>query len=108
MRTRWHWLRAENSELRVLDDTGVCSVAITHFDSVILALVDERWWPCARVIGDGLNVLESEFRQVDVPVLWSRIVALVAAGQLEGQGDFGAVHACRVRRRPHRARTRRR
>lgn len=109
LRRRWHWLRAENAELRVLTPAGLVSASLDHFDAVILARVPVEWELCARVIGNvlGSPELRDEFDQCASDLfLWSRLLALVDDGQLEGQGDFQTMRSTSVRRPPRRSRRR--
>ncbi len=100
MRTAWHWQRAENSELRILAESGVRSVPLSHFDALIVSIAGDLWTPCAQVLVNTIESPGSAFRQLGQELVWSRIRFLVDNGQLEGNDEFGPLHTSLVRRPP--------
>ena len=74
----WKKLRAENSELRVLDQNlTLLSAPLSFYDQQLLSLAGYDWRPMARIVGDIL-VRET----VGDLLLFSRLYALVDAGIL--------------------------
>jgi hypothetical protein len=74
----WEALRADNSELRVVDGAlTLASVPLSFYDEEIVSLVTSDWQPMARIVGDIL-----ERKAVDDILLFSRLYDLVDAGVL--------------------------
>ncbi len=99
-RAMWDRLGAENASLRLVGPDGLVSAPISHFDAMIAALATEEWQRSARIVGDAnWRKDDGGFRQTGDQFVWSRLCALVDAGQLEGEGDFASMRTSWVRRR---------
>lgn len=98
-RATWARLEREDADLRILDETGLASAPLTHFDAVILAGVTTVWQRCARVVGDAWHAASSgRYLQVGDSFIWYRLRELIDQGALEADGDLASMHTSRVRR----------
>jgi len=96
----WRRLRQENAPLRVVDETGLVSAPITHFDDAIVSLASGDWQNGARLVGTTIgNLIEHPPYQCpsDI-VLWGRLRALGEAGVLEISGDPSEMRGALARR----------
>lgn len=99
-RATWVRLQADDADLRILDDTGLVSVDITHFDPLITSFVNADWQRCARVIGDATYAASPGlYSQVSDNFIWWRLRELIDEGALEAEGDLDDLRASSVRRR---------
>jgi hypothetical protein len=98
-RARWARLRDENAALRVVEAGVLVSAPINYFDKLILSFVGEDWTRGARVVGDVFGQ-EPTYGAMDDMLLWSRVLALVDDGVLEGQGDLAMMATSSIRRTP--------
>ena len=98
-RSDWATLRAENTDLRVIDlDLNLVSVPITFFDEQLIANAEERWLKSARIIGQTMaKISDDSDYQVGDLLLATRVRALVKAGLLEGAGDLWRIQFSEVR-----------
>jgi hypothetical protein len=97
-RSDWARLRAENAPLRILDESGLVSAPITHFDELLMSCTVGQWRKAARVIGEALSTFwDGPFHQVGDVVLAARVRALAEAGRLESQGNLRRVRFSEVR-----------
>ena len=100
-RAAWARLEREDADLRVLGETGLLSVPLTHFDDVIRACVTSEWQRCALVVGEAWNAASpGPYYQASDAFVWFRLLELIDAGAFEGDGDLARMHESRVRRRP--------
>ncbi len=98
----WARLRRENAPLRVVCDGRLVSAPLTHFDPVLVAQASADWELAVKVVGRALHHLCVE---VDPPgqgvsdiVLFGRVQALGAAGDLEIRGPGPGLRDFEVRR----------
>ena len=80
----WAQLRAENAPLRIVDNATLVSAPVTHYDTRLVSAVAPKWQSAGWVLGRWYR----GFRPPNICFVLSRFAALVAAGQLEGEGDF--------------------
>jgi hypothetical protein len=104
-RETWRRLRTENAPLRVVDETGLVSAPITHYDDEILSCASDEWQKGARLVGTTMVTLwEAPLHQCPGDlILWSRVCALADAGVLELTGDRSKMGDSLVRRAPRRS-----
>jgi hypothetical protein len=97
----WLAQKHENSPLRILTDTGLESVSIKYFDTLILACSANDWLPSVRVVGDALTRLieEDAYAQARDHLIIGRLRRLVLDGALEANGDvFSGLSDIYIRR----------
>jgi hypothetical protein len=100
-RAIWHKLRAENAPLRTIGPNGIESIALSSFDSTLLAQVGLEWRPARSVvIYAAVAANTNDFFRVDMIVLAGRLQALVKEGRIEASGDISDWPAMQVRLPP--------
>jgi hypothetical protein len=99
-REKWRKLRAENAPIRVVDESGLVSAPITHFDAVILSCVSDDWQKGAGVVGTAMGeLMDTPYDQCPSDlVLWARVCALGDDGVLEITGDQSQMRNALVRK----------
>ena len=99
-RETWRGLKRENAPFRVIDEAGLVSVPITHFDEFLASFATDDWRPGARVVGDAMaaNWEAPPGRRVSDLVLIARVHALAAAGIFDIEGDVSSIRGLFVRR----------
>jgi uncharacterized protein DUF3658/uncharacterized protein DUF1835 len=98
-REKWRKLRAENAPIRVVDENGLVSAPITHFDAVILSCVSDDWQKGARVAGTTMGkLMDTPFDRCPSDlILWARVCALGDDGILEIAGGQSEMRGALVR-----------
>ncbi len=84
---RWAELVADGALLRVLQDGGLRSAPLDHFDHLILSAVGPEWKLGIRVIGDAIGASFDERVQINSDFLFMRLSELAKHGVLEAEGD---------------------
>jgi len=99
-RAIWRRLRQENAPLRIVNDTGLTSAPITHFDETIVEVASEQWQEGARVVGKTMaSFMDRRFSPCPSDlVLWARVRALAERGVLEIGGNPDEMRNTTVRR----------
>ncbi|MBY6240434.1 DUF3658 domain-containing protein [Methylosinus sp. Sm6] len=99
-REMWRRLRQENAPLRVVDETGLVSAPITHFDDAIVSCTSCDWQKGALVVATTMSKLNARplDRWPSDLLLWARVRALGEAGILEITGDGTEMRSTLVRR----------
>jgi len=94
----WTGLRTDDAPLRIVDERGLVSAPLTHFDELLVSCASDDWRRIARVLGTAIaKIDEGPFIQPSELVLVSRIGALIDAGRLDGRGDLSQMHRSEVR-----------
>lgn len=95
----WRKLMAQNSPIRIVDETGLVSAPITYFDEFLISFAHGEWEKGARIVGKTIRLLMSSpynQRPSDL-LLWPRVCALGEQGVLELSGDGADLHNTLVR-----------
>lgn len=93
----WARLRQENAPLRIVEHGTLVSAPITHFDARLLSFAPPEWQPAARMLDAFYSTARAEgVAPPDVRFILSRLAALVASGQLAGQGDLATFDGSRA------------
>jgi len=85
---RWADLRDEKALLRIMDGDRLVSAPVETYDSHLTRFVSDEWQKAVRVVGNALGALMDEHVRVNPDFLFSRMGALVRAGQIEAEGDM--------------------
>ena len=94
----WDRLRREDAPLRIIADGRLVSAPETVFDAELVAAVGADWTACVNVIGRVMaDQLDTPYLRTDGAVLWWRLRTLIAAGAVDGDGDFSTMKTSRVR-----------
>lgn len=96
-RRQWRQLQRENAPFRVVSPTGLVSVPVDHFDSLLVEQATRVWQRMARVVSAAMAYSSEPYSQVGDLMLLTRVVALVEAGKLLADGDPWDMRACKVR-----------
>jgi hypothetical protein len=86
-RGRWRQLQIENAPFRIVEETGLVSASIDHFDPWLLAEATLEWQSVRRVVAAAMILNSEPFLQVYDVMLHTRVVALVDEGRLLADGD---------------------
>jgi hypothetical protein len=88
-RQRWARLQEANAPLRIIDKDELISAPIDYFDSLIAACTTTEWRRSQDVLLAFYRGTRAAGVEVPSDVFgWSRVVAMVKAGTLEGEGKF--------------------
>jgi hypothetical protein len=98
-RARWSALRTENAPLRVFVNGELSSAPLSFYDDRLLAAAAPEWQEAAKLLVNvmGAPSVDAERNEVSDLVLWVRLRALVAGGQLASRGDLLAPRSTEVR-----------
>ncbi len=91
----WQRLREENAPFRVVNEKGISSAPVTHFDKGLLSFVTTAWQTSAQVAGAALtSVMNDDYFQLDMQgaILFARLQKLAANGLIEARGDVSQVN----------------
>ena len=94
---RWDALKAEGANLRVIDDGQIVSAPDDYFDSLILAVVNDRWVKATRVVGEAMATSDPMTIPTHFMHFQYRVIELVRRGVLEARGDLHNWRASEVR-----------
>ena len=95
----WEELADERTQLRVATRAGLLGVPLSHFDEALVAGIGGAWLRCAIIIANVfLSYRTIGYDQVDEAFLYWRLLWLIDAGVLEGQGDVRSFLTLSVRR----------
>jgi hypothetical protein len=94
----WKRLKEDNAPFRVVDEKGIRSAPIDHFDDLLISHVTTDWQKSARVIGESFcDQLDTGYYQVGDLVLFSRLQTLARNGVIESRGDMTKMRTGEVR-----------
>ena len=80
----WEQLQAENAPLRVIEGDRIVSAPITHFDSLLMSHVTDKWKRTIAIFSLITNSHWDEgLQQTDDDFLAARIRSLAKNGRLE-------------------------
>lgn len=98
-RELWGRLRAENAPFRILDEQGLSSAPLSHFDAQLMSLITAEWQKAALVVGYALgDFWDTSLMQTGDLVYAARLCALAEAGLIEARGDLPHLQRYEVRR----------
>ncbi len=86
----WKRLREENAPFRIVNEKGIASAPVTHFDKSLLSFVTTAWQTSGQVAGAALtSVMNDDYFQLDMQgaILFARLQKLSANGLIETRGD---------------------
>ena len=84
----WRRLRAEDTQLRIVEEGKLRNVAASHFDELLVKRCTGDWQKWARVVGWSMvDAMEAGHPVGDDLLLW-RLRLLVEQGRIQCQGDL--------------------
>ena len=84
----WRRLRAEDTQLRIVEGGNLRSVVPSYFDDLILNRCTDQWQKWSRVVGwTMVDAMDQGHHAGDVLLLW-RLRELVRIGQIECEGEL--------------------
>lgn len=86
----WLRLKEENAPFRVIGPEGLTSQPISYFDNALLAQASHQWQRAIRLVGGVMAEGSGSYHQVGDHPLASRLLLLVASGDLEFRPPSGA------------------
>jgi hypothetical protein len=83
----WRRLQSENAPFRIATGKALVSTSVDHFDPWLLKQATTEWQSAQRLVAETDVLNAQPYDQVGYIMLRARLVALVAEGRLEADGD---------------------